>query len=312
MGNGLVARCVATGLAFQTRHGGNDAVNCGVSPAPSAGRRYGNTNVANNNNNSTSGNMGAIDIALVGPADLHALPLPESYELESPSSRHGAAAVPSSVSFQGQVWKKSQSVSAVSRPESASTVPPPPASWGNHGARPSDGGAGSPVLGGGGGRGRSRLAFFPANDDGGSSRSPSPAGPVGAGFGGARGYGFLSNSPPPVGGERDSRRWWSGSESPSPRHRQQPQQQQQRQWQRSMSPLRARRRGVGLPEEEEEDEGVVFHVACLPVTGGDGGQAMMGVLKVKPRCRQGVGSCNGGHVFVEAACVYSEGRCAVF
>lgn len=35
-----------------------------------------------------------------------------------------------------------------------------------------------------------------------------------------------------------------------------------------------------MREEEEEEEGVVLHVACLPVTGGDGGQAMMGVLKV--------------------------------
>ena len=206
--------------------------------------------------------------------------------------------MPLSVSFQGQSWKKQQSTAAVCGPESASTVPPPPASWENRGARPPPGGGGgdSPVLGSGGGRGRgrSRLAFFPANDDGGSSRSPSPAGPVAAGLGGSRGYGFLSNSPPPVGGvgvgERDSRRWWSGSESTSPRQRQQQQQQQQqRQRQRSLSPPRVRGRGLGMPEEDED--GVVLHVACLPVTGGDGGQAMMGVLKVQLRCGGEGASC---------------------
>lgn len=281
IGNGLVARCVATGLPFQTRHGGggDDAATGGVSPAPLSSRRfYGNTS-ANNNNNS-GGNVGAINVALTGPADLHALPLPERYDLDSPSRHAAATGVPplSTVSFQGQCWKKKQQQPVAGRdPGSASTAPPPPASWENHGARPP---GGSPVLGSGGGggggrgRGRSRLAFFPANDDYGSSRSPSPAGPVGAVVG-ARGYGFLSNSPPPVGGGvggRDSRRWWSESESPSPRQRQE-------QRQRSLSPSRARRAGVGMPKEEE-DEGVVLHVACLPVTGGDGGQAMVGVLKV--------------------------------
>ncbi|CAN0057122.1 unnamed protein product, partial [Ectocarpus sp. 8 AP-2014] len=253
IGNGLVARCVATGLAFQTRRGGNGSTG-GASPPRSFRRLH-----------STSG---ALDVALAGPADLHALPLQERYDPESPSHRaaeNGAHAQPLSVSFQG--WKK-RAVTGPS-PDSASTLLPPPASWNHRRSRSPDG---SPVPGvGGSGRGPSRLAFFPASDDCGSSRSPSPAGRAGAGAGAgaARGYGFVSKSPPPGGGGR----WWSESESPSPRRR-------RRQRQRSPSPVRAGGIGMGGREEEEDEEDAdLLFVACLPVACGDGGQAMMGVLK---------------------------------
>ncbi|CAN0552153.1 unnamed protein product, partial [Ectocarpus sp. 12 AP-2014] len=250
IGNGLVARCVATGLAFQTRRGGNGSTG-GASPPRSSRRLY-----------RTSG---ALDVALAGPADLHALPLQERYDHESLSHRaaeNGAHAQPLSVSFRG--WKK-RAVTGPS-PDSASTLLPPPASWDHRRSRSPNG---SPVPGvGGSGRGPSRLAFFPASDDCGSSRSPSPAGRAGAGAGAAWGYGFVSKSPPPGGGGR----WWSESESPSPRRR-------RRQRQRSPSPLRAGGIGMGGREEEEEEDAELLFVACLPVACGYGGQAMMGVLK---------------------------------
>lgn len=44
--------------------------------------------------------------------------------------------------------------------------------------------------------------------------------------------------------------------------------------------------------EMEEDEGMVLQVACLPVAGGDGGQALIGVLKV----RSATDSC-GRYIF---------------
>ncbi|CAM9480146.1 unnamed protein product, partial [Hapterophycus canaliculatus] len=277
IGNGLVARCITTGLALQTRHGHNPGG--GVSDPPSSRGLHSNTN--------TNGvaSMGLPNLALAGLADAHALPLPDGYDPGVPFCQHAALAngtpppqQPLSVAFRG--WKKREAVDAGL--ESASTVPPPPASWEDRRHRVPGGvspvvGSGGGGGGGGSGRGRSHLAFFPASDDRGSSRSPSPAGA--AGLGASRGYGFLSSSPPPV-GEAEGRgaRWWSESESsPSPRHRQHHRHHRQRQ--RSPSPARRGPTGAGVGGEEGE-EGVVLAVACLPVTGGDGGQAMMGVLKI--------------------------------
>lgn len=295
IGDGIVARCVATGLAFQTRYGGSSSSG-GVPDPPSARGLYHNTNA-----NAGVTNIGTtLNLALAGPADLHALPLPDGYNIGSPSYRYAAVAAngaapppphpqPLSAAFRG--WKKGATTDA--GPESASTVPPPPASWEDRRNRAP--GGDSPVPDSGGGRGRSRLAFFPASDGYGSSRSPSPAGR--AGLGGSRGYGFMSSSPPPAGEAAAGRgtRFWSKSESsPSPGRNRQHQRRQR-------SPSLARRGRTGAAAAAAEDEeGAVVAVACLPVTGGAGGQAMMGVLKVGESVAMRCGAAQDG--FCVCAC----------
>ncbi|CBJ48333.1 hypothetical protein Esi_0002_0075 [Ectocarpus siliculosus] len=119
IGNGLVARCVATGLAFQTRRGGNGSTG-GASPPRSSRRLY-----------STSG---ALDVALAGPADLHALPPQErGYGFVSKSPPPGGG---------GRWWSESESPSPRRRRRQRQRSPSP--AWreqqhrGDEGHRPPD------------------------------------------------------------------------------------------------------------------------------------------------------------------------------